>query len=277
MGVGLTGTLSASPDPARFAAIPYTRGEREENQSEDQQIDIEAHDAAVQIESLSISGPDASSFSVQYGDCENDQLGASNWCDEDVRFQPVSPGPKDAQLIVKSGASGTTTAVPLEGEGLVGAGVGLSSSESQLGEVPLGTAASHTFTVTDSGDYPLLIQQSFLVSGTPKMFPQLSNTCASKIVMPGASCEFTIGFEPATAGEKGCVAHLHHERHTADQRARCQRCRGGSRPRPTRSTPNGGGLELLLAAAQRCRRAMQTPVGVHAAVASRHPDWESDG
>ena len=80
--------------------------------------------------------------------------------------------------------------------------MGLSSSESQLGEVPLGTAASHTFTVTDSGDYPLFIQQSFLVSGTPKMFPQLSNTCASKIVMPGASCEFTIGFEPATAGEK---------------------------------------------------------------------------
>jgi hypothetical protein len=201
-GDGITGTLSASPNPAGFSAIPYTRGEREESQSEDQQINVEAHEAGVQIESLSITGPDASSFSVQYGDCENDQLGANNWCDEDVRFQPVSPGPKHAQLVIKSDASGGTTAVPLEGEGLFGPNVDLSSSESQLGEVPLGTVASHTFTVTDSGDYPLFIQQSFLVSGTPKMFPLLSNTCASKVVMPGASCEFTVGFEPATPGEK---------------------------------------------------------------------------
>lgn len=156
----------------------------------------------MQIESLSIAGPDASSFSVQYGDCENDQLGANNWCDEDVRFQPVSPGPKHAQLVIKSDASGGTMVIPLEGEGLFGPNVDLSSNESQLGEVPIGAATSHTFTVTDSGDYPLFIQQSFLVSGTPKMFPLLSNTCASKIVMPGASCEFTVGFEPATSGEK---------------------------------------------------------------------------
>lgn len=202
LGAGITGTLSASPNPAEFSAIPYTRGEREESQSEDRQIDIEAHEAGVQVESLSITGPDASSFSVQYGDCENDQLGVNNWCDEDVRFQPVSPGPKHAQLVVKSDASGGTKVVPLEGEGLFGPSVDLSSSESRLGEVPLGTAASHTFTVTDSGDYPLFIQQSFLVSGTPKMFPLLSNTCASKIVMPGTSCEFTVGFEPATPGEK---------------------------------------------------------------------------
>jgi len=196
------GTLSANPNPVAFSAIPYARGEHEENQNEDEQINVEAHEAGVQIESLGITGPDASSFSVQYGDCENDQLGANNWCDEDVRFQPVSPGPKHAQLLIKSDASGGTTIVPLEGEGLFGPSVDLSSSESQLGEVPLGAAASHTFTVTDSGDYPLFIQQSFLVSGTPKMFPLLSNTCASKIVMPAASCEFTVGFEPATPGEK---------------------------------------------------------------------------
>lgn len=202
LGAGITGTLSASPNPVRFSAIPYTRGEREESQSEDQQVNVEAHQAGVQVESVSITGADASSFSVQYGDCENDQLGANNWCDEDVRFQPVSPGPKHAQLVIKSDASGGTTVVPLEGEGLFGPNVDLSSNESQLGEVQLGTTASHTFTVTDSGDYPLFIQQSFLVSGTPKMFPLLSNTCASKIVMPGASCEFTVGFEPATPGDK---------------------------------------------------------------------------
>jgi hypothetical protein len=202
VGTGSTGTLSANHNPLSFSAIPYARGEREESQSESEQVNIEAREAGVQIESVAITGPDASSFSVQYGNCEGDQLGANNWCDADIRFQPVSPGAKHAELVIKSDASSGTMVVPLEGEGLLGPSVSLSSAESQLGEVSLGVAVSHTFTVTDSGDYPLFIQQSFLVSGTPTMFPLLSNTCNAQIVMPGASCQFTVGFEPTTLGEK---------------------------------------------------------------------------
>jgi hypothetical protein len=201
-GTGSTGTLSANHNSLSFSAIPYTRGEHEENQSEGEQVNIEAREAGVQIESVSITGPDASSFSVQYGNCEGDQLGTNNWCDAFIRFQPLSPGLKHAALVVKSDASSGTIAIPLEGQGLFGPSVSLSSNESQLGEIPLGSAASHTFTVTDGGDYPLFIQQSFLVSGTPKMFPLLSNTCNTQILMPGSSCEFTVGFEPTTLGEK---------------------------------------------------------------------------
>src|ERR1700684_241851 len=176
-GTGGTGMLSANPVSLNFSAIPYTRGDHEESQNETEQVNIDSLDAGVQIESVSITGPDASSFSVQYGDCEGEQLGENNSCDAGIRFQPSSPGLKQAQLVIKSDSSNGPLVVPLEGEGLLGPQVSLDSNESQLGDVLIGSAASHTFTVTNTGDYPLFIQQSFLVSGTPKMFPLLSNTC----------------------------------------------------------------------------------------------------
>jgi hypothetical protein len=197
-----SGILSASPSSLKFSPIPYTRGEREESQSETEQVNINGFEATVQIESVSIEGPDASSFSVQYGNCEDDQLSANNSCDAGIRFQPASPGDKHAELLIDSDSASGPLVVPLEGYGLLGPEVNVASRESQLGNVLLGAAASHSFTVENSGDYQLYIQQAFLVSGTPKMFPLLSNTCSGQIVLPGATCEFTIGFEPTTPGEK---------------------------------------------------------------------------
>jgi hypothetical protein len=50
-----SGTLSASPSVLNFSPIPYTKGEHEENQSENEQVNIEAREASVQIESVSIT------------------------------------------------------------------------------------------------------------------------------------------------------------------------------------------------------------------------------
>jgi hypothetical protein len=198
------GTLSATPSPLKFAAIPYTHGEHEEKegQNETEQINIESLEGGVQIESVSISGPDASSFSVQYGNCVGAQLSENNSCDVGVRFQPTSLGLEQAELIIDSDSTSGPLVVVLEGEGVVGPQISVSSYESQLGNVLIGASASHTFNIENSGDYPLFIQQSFLVTGTPKMFPLLANTCDGEVVTPGASCEFTMGFQPTTPGEK---------------------------------------------------------------------------
>jgi len=199
-----TGTLSANPSPLKFAAIPYTHGEHEEKegQNETEQVNIESLEGAVQIESVNISGPDASSFSVQYGDCVSAQLSENNSCDVGIRFQPTSLGVEHAELTIDSDSTSGPLDVVLEGEGLLGPQISVSSNESQLGNVLIGGSASHTFNIENSGDYPLFIQQSFLVTGTPKMFPLLANTCDGEIVTPGSSCEFTIGFQPTTLGEK---------------------------------------------------------------------------
>jgi hypothetical protein len=196
------GTLSANPSPLKFAAIPYTHGNNEEKENETEQVNVESLDGAVQIESVSISGPNAASFSVQYGNCVGAQLSENNSCDVGVRFQPTSLGLEHAELTIDSNSTSGPLVIVLEGEGLLGPRISVSSHESQLGDVSIGASASHTFNIENSGDYPLFIQQSFLVSGTPEMFPLLANTCDGEIVTPGASCEFTIGFQPTTPGEK---------------------------------------------------------------------------
>jgi hypothetical protein len=200
---GPGGALSANPVALRFAAIPYKQGHHEEGQNETEQVNIlGAQEATVQIQAVSISGPDASSFSVQYGDCEFDFLSANNSCAVGIRFEPLSRGPKHAQLEIESDSPNSPLVVPLEGEGLLGPQISLSSKEAQLGNVLLGSSTQQTLTVTNSGDYPLFIQQSFLVSGTPLMFPLLSDTCSGQFVDPEASCAFTVGFQPTTPGEK---------------------------------------------------------------------------
>ena len=158
--------------------------------------------AGTRVEAVSITGPGASSFSVQYGNCEHNLMAPNNTCDEGIRFQPVSPGPQHAQLVITSDSSSSPLVIPLEGEGLLGPKISMSSKQALLGEVLIGSSTWQTFTLTNSGDYPLGVQQAFLVSGTPLMFPVLSDSCSGQVVKPGASCSVTVGFQPTTPGEK---------------------------------------------------------------------------
>ena len=204
-GVGVVGTLSPSQSTLAFAAIPYTgSGAHEEGgDNETEEISIENSGAAsAQIESVSIAGPGASSYSIQWGNCEHDYMQAGNNCTMGIRFEPVTLGANEAQLVISSDATNSSLTIPLQGEGLHGPKINLSSTQALLGEVALGDSTSHTFTLTNTGDYRLGVQQAFLVSGTPLMFPVLSDTCGGHVIAPGASCELTVGFQPTTLGEK---------------------------------------------------------------------------
>jgi hypothetical protein len=204
-GEGIVGTLTPSASPLSFSPIPYTgSGAHEEggqNETEEIKISDEAN-ATAEIESVGIAGPDASSYSIQWGDCEHDYFQPGNYCTMGIRFEPSSLGANDAELVIKSDASDNPLTIPLEGEGLHGPKISLSSTQALLGEVALGSSALHTFTLTNIGDYQLGVQQAILVSGTPLMFPVLSDTCSKQVVKPNASCAVTVGFEPTTPGEK---------------------------------------------------------------------------
>jgi hypothetical protein len=201
----LTGTLSASSNPLGFSAIPYTgsgtHGEGGQNETEEVTI-ADNGNAAVQVKTVRIVGVDASSFSVQWGNCENDYLSPGNTCTMGIRFEPVALGANHAQLEIASDSSSSPLAIALEGEGLHGPQISMSSRQALLGEVLIGSSTWQTFTLTNSGDYPLGVQQAFLVSGTPLMFPMLSDGCTGQVVMPGATCALTVGFRPTTPGEK---------------------------------------------------------------------------
>ncbi len=203
-GSAVTGTLSASPDPLDFGAIPYTPpGSHSEGEnSETEQLTIQnSANASTQVQSASIGGPDASSFSIQWN-CDGVVLGTSNSCNVGIRFQPTSPGPKSASLTIDSDSSGGPLIVPLDGEGLHGPTLTLSAQQALLGDVALGSSTQQTLAVANTGDYPLLIQRAFLVSGTPLMFPVLSDSCSGQVLYPSESCAIVVAFRPTTLGEK---------------------------------------------------------------------------
>ena len=204
-GEGVVGTLSPNESALAFAAIPYTGSSAHEEggYNETQEITIEnSGDAGAHIESVGIAGPGSSSYSIQWGNCEHDYMQPGNTCTIGIRFEPAALGANEAQLVLSGEATNSPLTIPLRGEGLHGPKIGLSSTQALLGEVALGASAWHTFTLTNTGDYRLGVQQAFLVSGTPLMFPVLSDTCGGQVIAPGGSCAVTVGFEPTTLGEK---------------------------------------------------------------------------
>jgi hypothetical protein len=200
----VTGTPSASPSPLTFSPIPYTPAQGFEGEyNESEQINVQnSSDASTQIESAAIVGPGASAYSIEWDGCEGDLLAANNSCNLGVRFAPSSPGSKSASLILNEDSAGGPLVVALSGLALRGPQMTLDTPQALLGNVRLGSSVAQTFTVGNSGDYPLAIQRAFLVSGTPLMFPVQADSCSGHILYPTESCAITVAFQPTALGEK---------------------------------------------------------------------------
>lgn len=202
-----TGTPSPSPSQLTFSPIPYNPPQSFEGEnSESESLSIQnSSDFGTQLESVSITGPDAADFAVEWGNCENNLMGPSNSCGMGIRFRPSATGVRTASLVVQSDSAAGPIVVPLSGVGLHGPQMTLDTAQALLGNVALGGSAQHTFTVTNTGDYLLYIQRSFLVSGTPLMFPVRADSCSGRILSPSESCTMTVGFQPTTLGEKSAA------------------------------------------------------------------------
>ncbi len=200
-----TGSPSPSPSQLTFAPIPYNPpGSFEGENRETESLGVQnSSDFGTQLESVSIVGPDAGDFAVEWGNCENDEMWPSNSCGMGIRFRPSATGLRTASLVVHDDSAAGPIVVPLSGVGLHGPQMTLDTTQALLGNVKLGASAQHSFTVTNTGDYLLYIQRSFLVSGTPVMFPVRADSCSGQILAPSEACSVTVGFEPTTLGEKG--------------------------------------------------------------------------
>lgn len=200
-----TGTPSPTPSQLTFSPIPYNPpGSFEGENRETESLSVQnSSDFGTQLESVSIVGADAGDFAVEWGNCENDEMWPNNGCGMGIRFRPSAPGTRTATLIVHSDSATGPIEVPLSGVGLHGPQMTLDTTQALLGNVALGASAQHTFTVTNTGDYLLYIQRSFLVTGTPLMFPVSSDSCSGQILAPAQACSVTVAFKPTTLGEKG--------------------------------------------------------------------------
>ena len=196
-GSGITGTLTANPNPLTFAPQPYFNG------GQQQGINIQnSNDAGTQATSGTITGPDASRFYIAYGqNCTNQQYGPGNGCGMGVGFNPPNgPGTFHAQLEISSDSLSSPLIIPLNATALNGPHAVVGPLQTDFGDLAIGTSASQTVTVSNDGDAPMQIQQAFMVTGTPSVFPITADGCSGQVVNQGTSCQFTVRFEPTAAG-----------------------------------------------------------------------------
>jgi hypothetical protein len=194
-GTGVTGTLEASP--LNFEPQPYYFGGQ---QWQANVTNVSSY--TVVGGNASISGPDAGAFSVTDSNCNGNFMQPGNGCNIGVQFNPAGPGTYTAELEITNDGAVDPVVVPLTAEALVGP-IASVASEFNFGAVEVNSAASsQQLTISDSGDYPLQIQQLLIISGTPHTFPVSNDNCSQRIIKVGDHCEITVGFSPTGAGER---------------------------------------------------------------------------
>jgi hypothetical protein len=194
-GTGATGTLSGS-SPS-FDPQPYFFGgqERDANIS-----NLSAF--AVAGTNATITGADAAFFSIGFNGCQFVLNPGSN-CSVGVNFSPTGPGTKNAQLELTNDGTINPLVIPLSATALAGPNAVISPAQTSFGDVAIGSAsAPRTFAIENAGDFPLQVQQIFVLSGTPQLFPISTDSCSSQVILPATSCQVTLSFQPTSAGER---------------------------------------------------------------------------
>lgn len=194
-GAGATGTLSGS-SPS-FDPQPYFFGgqERDANISN-------ASAFAVASTTATIAGPDAAAFSIGFNGCQF-VMNPGNNCSVGVNFNPSGPGTYNAQLELSNDGTVNPLIIPLSATALAGPHAVISPAQAGFGDVAVGSAsAPKVFTIKNVGDYPLQIQQVFVLSGTPQLFPVSADSCSSQVLSPAAACQLTVDFHPNGTGER---------------------------------------------------------------------------
>jgi hypothetical protein len=196
-GSGITGTLTASPNPLNFTPQPWFNG------GQQQGINIQnSNDAGTQATSATITGPDASRFYIAWGqNCTSQQYGPGWGCGMGIGFNPPNgPGTFHAQLVLSSDSLSSPLIVPLSATALSGPHTVINPSQTDFGNIAIGRSAAQTVTVSNDGDFPMQIQQAFMVTGTPSVLPITADSCSGQVVNQGSSCHFTVNFQPTAAG-----------------------------------------------------------------------------
>jgi hypothetical protein len=199
VGTGVAGTLTASPNPLNFTPQPYFNG------GQQQGINIQnSNDAGTQAISATITGPDASRFYIAGGqNCVNQQYGPGSQCGMNVGFNPPNgPGSFHAQLELISDSLSSPLIIPLNATALNGPLAVVSPTQTDFGSVAIGHSDSQTITVSNDGDAPMQVQQAFMVTGTPSVFPITADGCSGQVVNQGSFCQFTVRFQPSAAGHR---------------------------------------------------------------------------
>ena len=145
---------------------------------------------------ITITGPGFEDFVLSDNACAGIVLAAGADCSVKVKFGPFAPGSSAATFTASATPGGPVT-TPLTGTGLAPASLSISPNPYDFGGVETGTAASKTFTVTNTGDVPTDAIGYYIVGGS--WFSVSSSTCPAAPLAASAFCTITVQFLPTTA------------------------------------------------------------------------------
>ncbi|MCC6997681.1 MAG: choice-of-anchor D domain-containing protein [Deltaproteobacteria bacterium] len=149
---------------------------------------------------VSLTGGDASQFSITSNGCMGMMVPAAGTCTVAVRFNPTTAGAKSASLTITGTPGGSVTA-PLSGTGLSPPALSLSPGTQNFGDVITGNNSTQVFTLTNTGGVASGVPAASLGGADMGMFSVSSNTCTTTLA-PAASCNIGVRFQPTSTGAK---------------------------------------------------------------------------
>jgi hypothetical protein len=147
---------------------------------------------------VSITGADPGDY-AQTNNCPASLAGNSS-CTVQVTFTPQAAGARTANLSIAETGSSTPITAALSGSGAAPT-VKLVPASIAFGSQTVGTtSATHTVTLTNSGNATLTISSISVSGGNAGDFAQ-TNTCGSSVVAK-ASCTISVTFTPTKKGTR---------------------------------------------------------------------------
>ncbi|MCK0105963.1 choice-of-anchor D domain-containing protein [Marinobacter sp. S0848L] len=154
--------------------------------------------AALGINNISISGPDAQLF-TQTSDCGS-SLAPDASCSVNVTFAPSTDGTRNATLTIEStDADKPSIDVALSGRGTLAPTpeIAVTPGSVDLGRVQVGTSKSEQVSIANNGNAALQIDSIALTGSNASDFTQ-TNNCTT--VAAGASCSVELNYTAGAAG-----------------------------------------------------------------------------
>ena len=202
--IALSGNGVAPPNPALVLSAPsLTFGEQQLfTTSPTQTLTISnGGGGSLTVTSVSLDGANVGDFILTGQVCAGQQLGGTtNACDFGVLFRPTAVGARTADIVIVTSVG--TTRVTVSGTGISPA-IGISDPSLDFGTQVVGTrSAAKPVTLTNNGGGSLAITSVTITEANAGDFILGGDTCGGRTIGQGATCGFTVAFQPSGTGPR---------------------------------------------------------------------------
>lgn len=206
-GVALTPVIGVSPTTLSFSQTVAST-------SADQTVTVSnTGTAPLVISTLALGGAQAADFHISAGGtCTNGtSVAVSGSCSIKLGFTPTATGARTASLAITHNASGSPSAVTLNGTGTAAPAPAISlnaTTRTFASQVMGTTSASQTVTVSNSGSAPLTFSALTLAGTASGDFTRSGSCTPTGVLAAAASCTVTFTFTPTAVGARSATLTL---------------------------------------------------------------------